>query len=63
MMLLCAIPVLAWAQFNITGTVREKSSGQALSGASVGIVGQYLGTVSNPSGEFTLRNINKVRTR
>jgi len=59
MMLLCAIPVLAWAQFNITGTVREKSSGQALSGASVGIVGQYLGTVSNPSGEFTLRNIKQ----
>ncbi|HPB25396.1 MAG TPA: TonB-dependent receptor [Bacteroidales bacterium] len=59
MLLLFTITAHGWAQYNITGTVREKNSGQALSGASVGIVGQYLGTVSNPSGEFILKNIKQ----
>ncbi|MBP8042893.1 MAG: carboxypeptidase-like regulatory domain-containing protein, partial [Bacteroidales bacterium] len=59
MLLLFTISAQGWAQYNITGTVREKNSGQALSGASVGIVGQYLGTVSNPSGEFILKNIKQ----
>lgn len=30
-----------------------------MSGASIGIIGQYLGTTSKPSGEFILKNLKK----
>ncbi|HNW89755.1 MAG TPA: TonB-dependent receptor [Bacteroidales bacterium] len=53
------LPFWVSAQFTISGTIHEKNSGQALSGASIGIVGQYLGTISNSSGEFTLKNLKK----
>ena len=53
------IPLLVSAQLTISGTVREKNSGQALTGASIGIEGQYLGTTSNESGNFTLKNLKK----
>ncbi len=52
-------PLWVSAQFSITGTVRDKKTGGTLEGASVGIEGQYLGTITNSAGEFTLKNLKK----
>ncbi|HOY31650.1 MAG TPA: TonB-dependent receptor [Bacteroidales bacterium] len=53
------ISFYAVAQFSVSGIVREKNSGQVMSGASIGIEGQYLGAVSDVSGAFILKNMKK----
>nr|WP_255900189.1 TonB-dependent receptor [Pedobacter mongoliensis] len=54
-MLAMLLPKLVLAQFSISGTVTDRSTQQALAGASVAAGG--LTTVSNPSGDFNIPNL------
>ena len=53
------VPLLSWGQLSITGTIKEKNTGQALYGASVGFEGLYIGTISDESGNFGFKNLKK----
>ena len=57
------ISFYAVAQFSVSGIVREKNSGQVMSGASIGIEGQYLGAVSDVSGAFILKNMKVIYSK
>lgn len=53
------ISVYAMAQHTISGTVREKNTGQALFGASVGFTGLFIGAATDAEGNFTIKNLKK----
>ncbi|MBX2966182.1 MAG: TonB-dependent receptor [Cyclobacteriaceae bacterium] len=52
-MLLCI--TTAFAQTNISGTVKDSSTGEPLGGVNIIVKGKVIGTTTNTSGEFSLR--------
>lgn len=48
-----------FAQFTLSGTVKDKSGGNVLPGASVSIQGTFLATQSNADGSFRFRNLKE----
>ncbi|MEI6122641.1 MAG: TonB-dependent receptor [Bacteroidota bacterium] len=53
------LPIISLAQFNISGHVSDKNSAAKLSGASIGIEGLFIGTISDDEGNFTIKNLKK----
>jgi iron complex outermembrane recepter protein len=54
LLILFFIPVLAYGQANITGTIRDKETGELLIGAAVVIKGTSVGNVTDLDGKFTI---------
>lgn len=52
-------PVLSYAQFTLSGKVKDKSTGESLAGATVLIENSYRATATNSQGEFTLKNLKQ----
>src|SRR5688572_23512852 len=53
LVLLAALPALA--QTNISGSVKDGTTGEPLAGASIVVRGTILGTLTNGDGEFSIK--------
>ena len=54
---LCAMPLLASAQFNISGTVKDKKSNQPQTGVIIGIDNSFITAQTKSDGSFTINNL------
>jgi iron complex outermembrane recepter protein len=56
---LCALllPVLASAQFSLTGKILNRQSNQPLPGAAISLIGQNIWTTSDSTGAFRIENL------
>ncbi|MFN4234095.1 MAG: TonB-dependent receptor [Bacteroidia bacterium] len=50
-------PTLLFAQFTISGKVKDKSTGESLAGATVLFENSYRATATNSQGEFIFKNV------
>lgn len=55
--MLLAFPAIVSAQFNISGNVRSKTSGEALPGATILISGTFSGAQSKADGSFEIKGL------
>ncbi len=53
------LPLTTMAQGSLSGHITDKSSGEALSGASVSIEGLFTGTISDDQGNYLISNLKK----
>ncbi|WP_255547652.1 TonB-dependent receptor [Mucilaginibacter sp. dw_454] len=51
------LPVLASAQFSLSGKITDQKTGESLPGASVTIQNLAISTISNASGKYTFKNL------
>jgi iron complex outermembrane receptor protein len=54
------LPVLASAQFLVSGKITDQQTGEALPGATVTIQNLAVSTVSNAAGKYTFTNLKAV---
>ncbi len=57
--LLTALPLLATAQFSLSGKITNNENGEALAGANVVLVGTYIATVTGPEGVYNFKRLKK----
>jgi len=53
------MPFAGKTQCSINGTITDRSTGKALSGASVSIAGQFIGTTSDSSGNYLITKLKQ----
>jgi iron complex outermembrane receptor protein len=51
------LPVLASAQFSVTGKITDQQTGEALPGATITIQSLAISTISNATGNYTFKNL------
>jgi iron complex outermembrane receptor protein len=57
--ILCFLPFISWAQYNISGKLLSDESGEPLIGANIVIKGTNKGTVADLEGQFKLQNLEQ----
>jgi iron complex outermembrane receptor protein len=53
------LPVLASAQFSVSGKITDQQTGEVLPGASISIENASINTITNAGGEYQINNLKK----
>ena len=56
---LMALPCMTFSQFNIAGKIKNKVSGELISGATIRLENTFIAAQSNPEGNFEIKNLKK----
>jgi iron complex outermembrane receptor protein len=58
-MAMMALPCIAFAQFTLTGTVKNKSTNEPVAGAAISIENTYYTVTSNAEGKYQVKNLEE----
>ena len=56
---LMALPCMTFSQFNIAGKIKNKVSGELISGATIRLENTFIAAQSDPEGNFEIKNLKK----
>lgn len=56
---LMALPCMTFSQFSIAGKIKNKVSGELISGATIRLENTFIAAQSNPEGNFEIKNLKK----
>ncbi len=59
MIIAVILPIMAWSQFTVSGSVTDAKTGEKLSGAHIVLTNNYKAVVSDNQGKFTIAGLKK----